>query len=371
MKKKILMVAPLPLPHHGASVVSNILLHSIKGAFSVFLVNTNSKQLFFRSNFFNLRRVMEILKDFYLFISSLFSKKVDFVYVVFSRSPLGFVKDSFYVLFSKLFRKKVVIHFHGALLKEFYNKLNFLLRFYSKFVFSILDRVVVLDGTFKSALKNMVDLNKVRVIPNCVDPYLIPSNSEFSSRLRAIKKRRKLIVLFLSNFLYEKGYFYLLKAAKYFREDLDISFIFAGEWLNAADFREAKKYISENKLNNVRFLSSVTRSKKRRLIKDSDVFVLPTFHKYEGLPVSILEAMSFGLMVITTRMGAIPSLITSGKNGFFVKSRSYEDIVSLIKYVQRRKGLLVRVAKLNRAKVLRNYSADIFKKRFLDLFSSL
>jgi len=371
MKKKILMIAPLPLPYHGASVVSNILLNSIKDDFSVFYVNTNSRKLFFRSKFLNLRRIAEVLMDFCLFIYFLFSKKVDFVYVVHSRSPLGFIKDSFYVLLSKLFRKKVVAHFHGALLKEFHNKHNFLLRFYSKMIFSVLDKVIVLDKTFKLALIDFVDLNKVVVIPNFVDSYLLPSNFEFSSKLRRIKKGRKLVVLFISNFIYEKGYFYLLKAAKQFKKDSSISFIFAGEWVNEADFRKVKKYISENKLTNVRFLSSVSRSKKRKLIKDADIFVLPTFHNYEGTPVSIIEAMSFGLTIITTRKGAIPSLIISGKNGFFVSPRSYGDIVSVIKYLKRRKGLLIRIAKLNNAKVLQNYSLDIFKKSFLDLFNSL
>ena len=48
------------------------------------------------------------------------------------------------------------------------------------------------------------------------------------------------------------------------------------------------------------------------------MYVLPTYH--EGMPMSILEAMSYGMAVISTYVGGIPHMITDGENGLLCQA---------------------------------------------------
>ncbi len=65
----------------------------------------------------------------------------------------------------------------------------------------------------------------------------------------------------------------------------------------------------------VRFLGH--RTDIAQLLSSFDVFVLPSLR--EGLPMAMLEAMSVGLPVVVSAVGAIPQVIDNGKNGFLVK----------------------------------------------------
>ena len=47
-----------------------------------------------------------------------------------------------------------------------------------------------------------------------------------------------------------------------------------------------------------------------------DVFVLPSYN--EGLPISILEAMSYNLPIISTKVGGIPEILKNEYNGYLI-----------------------------------------------------
>ncbi|NEO94826.1 MAG: glycosyltransferase family 4 protein, partial [Moorea sp. SIO3G5] len=53
------------------------------------------------------------------------------------------------------------------------------------------------------------------------------------------------------------------------------------------------------------------------LLAKADIFILPSYN--EGLPMAMLEAMGWGLPVITTPVGGIPELVVHGDNGLLVK----------------------------------------------------
>ena len=55
----------------------------------------------------------------------------------------------------------------------------------------------------------------------------------------------------------------------------------------------------------------------------------PTSH--EGLPLTILEGMAFGLTTIASKIGGIPSAITDGVNGFLIKPGNVQELTQKLK----------------------------------------
>lgn len=68
--------------------------------------------------------------------------------------------------------------------------------------------------------------------------------------------------------------------------------------------------------------------KKKDLFCSSDVFIHPSH--FESFGISILEAMSYGLPVITTLIGGIPDFFEDGKNGVAVSPGNIDEIYEAI-----------------------------------------
>lgn len=94
--------------------------------------------------------------------------------------------------------------------------------------------------------------------------------------------------------------------------------------IEAATLRAQELDISDS----VDFLGWVGGEQKVELLKNADVFVLPSYN--EGLPMSVLEAMSWGKPVITTRVGGIPELITSGSDGILIDAGDREQLAEAL-----------------------------------------
>lgn len=67
---------------------------------------------------------------------------------------------------------------------------------------------------------------------------------------------------------------------------------------------------------------------KRDALREADIVVLPSTS--EGLPVALLEAMSYGKAVVATRVGAIPDVMTDGRDGVLVPSEDRQALASAI-----------------------------------------
>ena len=84
------------------------------------------------------------------------------------------------------------------------------------------------------------------------------------------------------------------------------------------NFGDASEYvmnfIKDNNLDEmVKFVGWVSGDAKSKILSTTDILVLPSY--YEGLPISVLEAMSYAMPVITTPVGGIPEVVTDGVEG--------------------------------------------------------
>lgn len=67
------------------------------------------------------------------------------------------------------------------------------------------------------------------------------------------------------------------------------------------------------------------------LLSEADVFVLPSYYR-EGVPRSILEALSIGMPIITTLMPGCKETVDDGKNGFLIKPEELEPLIDSMKF---------------------------------------
>jgi len=129
-------------------------------------------------------------------------------------------------------------------------------------------------------------------------------------------------VLFLAHCSHEKGLFDTLEGVLALNEQLrgrNVPLRFhltvAGAFLTPESEAEFRARIASAG-GAVRYAGFVADEAKAERLAAADVFCFPTYYPAEGLPVNVIEAIAFGLPVVTTRWRAIPELLPPDYPGF-------------------------------------------------------
>lgn len=121
-------------------------------------------------------------------------------------------------------------------------------------------------------------------------------------------------VLFLGELGRRKGCYDIPAVVKQVAEKIpNVKFVLCGAG-SEADEKAIRKLVHENGVDkNVEFPGWVRGQEKDKVLRESDVFFLPSYN--EGMPMSILDAMGYGLPVVSTNVGGIPKIVHNEENG--------------------------------------------------------
>lgn len=107
------------------------------------------------------------------------------------------------------------------------------------------------------------------------------------------------------------------------KEGNDVVLLIAGSKQDLQIWSEIEPYLTE------RIVYLGERSDVRDLLAESDAFCLPSI--WEGMPVTLLEALSVGCIPICSPVGGIPEVINNGKNGFLSSDSSEDEYYKVLK----------------------------------------
>lgn len=120
-------------------------------------------------------------------------------------------------------------------------------------------------------------------------------------------------ILHIGRFSEQKNHIGLLAAFKVFHEKhFDSELILIGDGEKRAEIED---FVKDNGLENaVKFLGLQTNV--YGYLHNADVFTLPS--NYEGLPMTLIEAMGTGLPIVATKVGGVPDMLTDGESALLV-----------------------------------------------------
>ena len=336
-KTKVLFIVPVPPPYTGLEIMSRLFLNSrIKEEFNILHICSNLNR---HNCSRGIVRLYNLYRFFLLFCKIFISEVLFYpkiTYSILSENFTGFMRTSFIALIAKLFNNKVVMHLHGANFRNYYINRGFFMQGYIRFILKKIDCIVVLAGNLKQQFSGIYPPDRIEVVPNGV----LPKEQDFSENRFKKNSSENIDILFLGLLSQAKGFHEALKAIPLMLErEKNVRFIFAGERIrverNILFDYEGKRIKVENidglilelthKYSQQIIFSGIVEDKsKDELFKKSDIFILPSYS--EGLPVSIIEAMSYGLPVVTTAVGALPDYLKEGENCFFIQPGDYQKL---------------------------------------------
>lgn len=126
----------------------------------------------------------------------------------------------------------------------------------------------------------------------------------------------------------EKGLSYLLEAVRRLIHEarIDVSLTVVGTGAEEHDLKHEATRLGLSR--HVRFLGFVSQAQLFSTYRESDIFLLPSLT--EGLPMVVLEAMSYGLPVVASQVGGIPYLIHDGENGLLVEPANADQLADAV-----------------------------------------
>lgn len=225
-------------------------------------------------------------------------------------------RDSIFLDLAHALGKKVVVHFHGFNVN--YAKEINVGRFHQMFKHA--SAFIVLSNAIKTQLQAWGVKQPIYLSTTKVDKRLL-EGFDMSCRTGNIKN-----ILYLGRVEREKGIYISLDVyALLQQKHPDLKFTVVG---GGGELDKAKQYAKEKDIKNITFTGALTGKDLAKQFKNADLYLFTSFH--EGMPTSVLEAMCFGLPVVTRPVGGLVDFFESGRMGQMVDSFEAADFVEPI-----------------------------------------
>lgn len=304
-----------------------------------------------------LKKILFFIKSFLRITFCIVCRKIDIVHIHMAERTSVY-REGVIARLAKLLGCKVIIHMHGANIETWYNAQSSVIRRIATHFIDAADRVIVLGKSWIPFMERVVrKKSKIIVVYNAVPSVLCNPYSLNSKN-----------IIFLGMLIQRKGIEDLLCAFSNIKNDVpkDIVLKLYGDdkSQNIRDLIE--RYDLSDR---AKYCGWLTNADKPSVLKDCMLNVLPSYN--EGLPMTILETMAYGIPNISTNIAAIPELIKDGENGLLITPG---DTVSLQKALLE---LLLNEKKRQQMSckayesIQGNFTVEKHLKNILDIYKSL
>ncbi len=304
-----------------------------------------------------------LASDYRGLLSRLGGERYDIVLLNPSLDFKGSVRDGIALTLARRRTGRTIVFFHGWLW-DFAARLRGPWLTLFRLAYRRADAFIILGRDFGRALEGWGLTQRSFLLPTAVDNELL-RGFDFDAALRRRKESEEFTVLFLARLVRDKGPYETIDACALAGEQSGrVRLIVAGD---GEEMDGARHHVEERGLGNVEFAGYVEGEAKRDLFARSHVFCLPTRYR-EGLPVSLLEAASFGLPVITRPAGGIGDFFTDGVHGYVRERRDAQSIAREIDSLWGDENLYERMARQNYRLGQESFLASRVAGRLDDIF---
>ena len=234
----------------------------------------------------------------------------------FPLSPEAIIRDFFFMREARRLQRKMIVHVHGGIYMNS-SHIPFVLFRILKHIFRWDVPFIVLSEHEKEVLSSKFSPTIVYALPNCV---------ELSENVVRANISQVLTIGYLGRITEAKGMKELLEACKILQlKDIPFRLKIAGVQDKDESYIEA---FNKELGNRFEYVGIISGKRKKDFINSIDIFVLPSY--FEGLPMSLLESMSYGAVPVVTPVGSIPEVVKDGVNGLLVKEHNADCIVDAV-----------------------------------------
>lgn len=313
-----------------------------------------------------LARVARIVADYRSCWKMLADRSIGIVHINPSLEPKSFFREAGFLLMAKLRGRKALVFFHGwrpgfeARIARGSGRLFRLL-------YGRADTFVVLANAFAKSLRCWGATQPIHAETTVIGDEALAGfdvNAAIESRMQSPAWR----IVIASRLMATKGIGTTIAAMQIVqRTHPDFELVVAG----SGDYADAAQALVERLgVQRVTFTGAIPNDAVCALLRGAHLLCFPTEHD-EGFPNAIVEAMAFGLPIVTRPVGGIPDFFQSGVHGYLTASTAPEDIAQLILAVAQDPDRYRAMSLANHAYARRHFLASQAAARLDAIYDSL
>jgi len=237
----------------------------------------------------------------------------------------GVARDALFLLVSRAFNIRKVVFFRGWVDSMEADIDNGYLRYFRWFYFWV-DAMLVLSRHQEIRLREWGYKGRIFIETTLVDEALIEGWSEDKLQQKFAGDHQQINLLYLARVEVAKGIYetldtYQLLVNKYPNLHLSI----AGD---GTEDEAVQRKIEQESIPRVTILGHVSDDAKIKAYQQADIYIFLSYA--EGMPNSVLEAMAFGLPVVTRAVGGLVDFFENGKHGFITETKDPVIIADIV-----------------------------------------
>lgn len=312
----------------------------------------------------SVQSVGRLLGDWRRFLAAIKTDKFDLVHINPSLGPKSLIRDGVFLCLASWYGTKTLVFFRGwdpaceSVIRRYFS-------FLFRYVFGKADAFVLLGSDFEEKIRSFGISKPVFIETTIVDDEIF---SQVDSE--AVKKHSDTAlnqILFLSRLDYGKGVLESLEAFRQLRAIRpEVELTVAGD---GPVRDQAERFVESRDIEGIQFVGYLSGREKQKAFESADIYLFTSFH--EGMPNSVLEAMAFGLPVVTSAVGGLKDFFEDGQMGYVVDPKDPENIcVTLDKmmtdHVARRT-----MGAFNSQYAKKRFSASTVAKRLIGIYEQV
>ena len=300
-RSDILLVGQTPPSYHGQSVVTAMLFDHDWGELKVERLRMSYSDTIDAVGKAGVGKVLHLLTLIFKTWWIVLTKRPRVLYYLpASANKIPVIRDIVYLGLIRWLFPKTVFHYHAGGLPEYLETAG-LLGGIARRVYSKADLSIEICRTEHSPGR-MFGAKQTTYIANGLDVELLPRSRPDDAELR---------VLFLGALNEGKGVLDVIRATKLARaKGSQFHVHMVGAWASDEFRKEAEALVvSEGLVDVVHFPGPMKGTDKWQAYADAELFIFPSHYQSENFPLVIIEAMAFGLPVVSTTWRGIPQLV--------------------------------------------------------------
>ena len=266
-------------------------------------------------------------------------RRPDVVHVHTSHSFSFYISAPYVLVAGLLWDRPVILHVHGSSFDTFLEEASAPAARLQGAVFDACTAVVALSDHWRDVLSARVPPERIVVVPNAVDP------DEYEPDPTADPPH----LVFVSNHIERKGIVEVTEAI----DELQAAGVrFRATIAGSGPLSDRAEAVAAAH-DAVEYVGFVSEERKRELLGEGSVYVLPT--SAEGLPIAVLEAMAGGNAIVSTDVGGIPSIVDDA-NGALVSPGDVRGLTDTLESLLSDPERTERMGRVSRRRIEESYA---------------